>query len=326
VKKVTSFAVVLYLGTVFLTGARADDPEVPAQTVAEKLALEDPDGVPIVITHPEKHETTPTEEDAERKQEEEAATQKDWLLRAYEQIAQSRTHDASGAQENNLYYRIASDKNLAKLAGLSYLETPQEESTAALRTGDNDSGKSVVTLRPDPVPSENGSHPKTSLPIIQPFITPLDAANAAGLHNFYETLPAATTPLAASTAPPSSNNEPIQNPADFDTPGQIAAENDPLGKDSSNLTFGMLPDETLPGTESHHADASDGDLPLSTDEAQIRKLTDTSITVPGSIKTVPPASVSSLEVKVENDPAPIKLVSPVVVRQPIASPFSILDR
>lgn len=316
-KNVPCLAATLILSAVFAASTRADDSPPAAPSVSDTLALQDPDGTPLVISHPKAVPPSQSQVDAARKREQQADSNKDWLLESYEKQLQLRAAKEPGSQDNNLYYRIASDSKLSKLAGVSTLDSSAASATAALRTGTSASGKSTLSLRSDSSAPGQGVVAPSSTFLFKPLITPLGAADAAGLHNLFG--PSPSDPPA--DAP--QHVAPIQNPADLDIPGKVAAESDPLAKGS--LTFDSSSDDPLPDKVSHHDNSSKDELPLGTNASQIQKLNATALNVPGTVKTPPPATVSSLQLKLD-EPPPTKLPPPSPVRQPIANPYSILDR
>jgi len=305
VKNVACLVVAACFGAVVVSTARADDPIDQVPSASDRLSLQDPDGTPVVITHPQSSNAS----QPSTKSKERAAANQDWLLHAYEQQLQQNNADVPGNSSSNLYYRIATDKNLSKLAGVSTIDSLALG--ANLKTGVSRGGQGTLSLRPDPSTPAASTSPTTSL--LKPLITPLGAADAAGLHNFYGTIPAAPTPKKATVTP-----------ADLEMPGKIAADNNPLTKES--LTFDALPDDTSSSKSSHHNDISKTELPVSSNAAQIQKLTDASLTAKGSTRTTTPVNVSSMQLKLAEDPPSPKLVAPNSGRQPIANPYSILDR
>jgi hypothetical protein len=308
VKNVARLVLTLLAGGAFVAVSRADDPSSQVLSATDKLSLQDGDGTPLIISHPEAKEASPSEIAAARQRAQQAASNQDWLLNSYEQLEQKKAN-ASGDQSNNLYYRIASDKNLAKLAGVSPIDVPIDTSTA-LKTGSTGAGHNSLGLRPDTLPSNTTPSPTSP---IMPLITPLGAANAAGLHNFYSSLPAIV---------PTQKKTDI-DPSDLDMPGKMAADSDPMAKDK--LSFDSLPDDTASIKTLHDPSASRA-LPLTTNMAQIQKLTDATLTAPGTVKTVTSPNVSTLQLKLAADPPPPKLVAPVSSgHASIANPYSILD-
>jgi len=318
VKNIHCLAATALFSAVFFAGAKADDTGTQTPSTSEILSLQDPDGVPFVISHPQEKQASQAEIDEAKKEQAQAETNKDWLLRSYEEQLRKRSSGQSGDESNNLYYRIASDKNLSKLAGLSTI-APPEHPTNSLPNGASNTDKNTSTLPSVSSLSLKSNFPPTSISLLKPLITPLGATDAAGLHNFYSTVPTAPAPA------PSPKTDTSRISPDLDMPGKVAAENDPLSK--ASLTFDSVPDEMLPTKGPPHNDGSGETLPLSTNAEQLQKLNDAAMNVPGLVKTVTPVNSTSLQLKLTNNPDPIiKLTSPSPVRQPIASPFSILDR
>ncbi len=274
--------------------------------------------MPLVISHPQARQPTQDEIDAKKKEVQQADANKDWLLRSYEEQLRRRTSGQPGGDSDNLYYRIAADKSLSKLAGVGSLSPSPDEASGAQRTGANFSGGSTFGLRPD-LSRASGINPSSfSIPLFKPLITPLGAADAAGLHNFYGTQ---NEPAPPAPAPKSTDTTRIS--PDLDMPGQVGAGNNPLSKDS--LTFDTLPDDVQPDKASPRAHIAEDALPLTTNAEQIQKLNDTALNAPGTIKTVTPKNGTSLQLKYQEDPAPVKLPAPSPVRQPIPNPYDILD-
>lgn len=322
-KNVPCLTATLFLGAALTAGVQADQPKDQVPSASEILSLQDPDGTPYVISHPSANQPTSAEIAAQKKQAQQDAANKDWLLRSYEEQLRKSGSSQAGGESDNLYLRLASDKNLSKLAGVSDLSASPADTAAALRTGGK-SNKTPVSLRPDPsVTSTSLSKPNptsTSAPLLKPLIMPLGAADAAGLHNFYGIKPSATP------APAAKKNDTTRISADLDMPGQVAAKNDSLTK--ASLTFDSLPDENVPASKrALRADASAADLPLATNEARLQKLNNAALIAPGSAKTVTPVNnVAVLKLNLANESEPLKLTPPSPVRQPISSPYSILDR
>jgi hypothetical protein len=117
----------------------------------------------------------------------EAAEEEDtWLIRSSEQRQKMKSTGTGQADPLDPYQRIASDKDLAKLAGLTATASPNPADITNLRA-DSDPLKDGATLRVDP--SQLTSSPQ-KLPIMagtgfKPLITPLSATDVAGLHDFY---------------------------------------------------------------------------------------------------------------------------------------------
>jgi len=299
---------------VFLAGVKADDPSSQILTPSQILSLNDPDGTPVVISHPQ------------QRQQATAATQNnnsgdnDWLLKTYEQELKQHSSD----QSNNLYYKIATDKNLSRVAGISTIDTSKQDAAAAMRTGINASGRDALSLRPDgPTAPTQARATPTSMPIIKPLITPLGAADAAGLKNFYS-LPQSQ----AAAYIPASKSSNISGP-DLDMPGKVAAENDPLSK--ASLRFDSTADDALPNDTSPGRHLSSDALPDADPIAQLQNQKDAANAAPTAAKTVAATpqqqKVNATPVPPADDVPPQKLTAPPSPgRQAIANPFSILGR
>ncbi len=317
-KKVPCLAATLFFGVLFTAATRADDPRNtdpvhPVLTDSDILALQDPDGVPVVISHPRPKKISQAAIDAQNNQAQKEISDKDWMMRGYQQQLQLRATKAPGSEDNNLLYRISTDKDLSKLAGVTPID-PTVDPTAELKTGAQ--GKTALKLRPDAAPSVT-ANPTSSL--FKPLITPLGATDAAGLHNFYGSLPAVTQAMVSKNK----KAEAEINSADLDMPGKVAAESDPMPNDS--LTFDNLPDDALPEQQhSHGMGISKIELPITTNAGQIEKLTDSALGIHGT-KTAAAVNVTSLQLKLAADPPTVKLTPPSPVRQPISNPFNILD-
>jgi hypothetical protein len=319
VKNVPCLAASLLFSAAFFSAVKADDsgsPNSQTPTQVEILSLQDPDGVPLIISHPPPKQASQAEIDAARSEDQKTEANKNWLLRSYEE--ELRKHP--GDNDNNIYYQIANDKGLSKLAGISPFSSSPDDTAAALRAGPAN-GKNTLSLRPDSSLSGGVNPSATSIPLFKPLITPLGSADAAGLHNFYGNQPAAPAPAPTSKSK-TTDSSPISS--DLDIPGQVGAESNPLTK--ASLTFDTLPDDVLPDKASPRAHVANDVLPLSTNAARIQKINDTALNAPGSIKTIIPSKAAELEKRYEEDFAPANLPAPSPVRRPISSPYDILDR
>jgi len=296
----------------------------------------DPDGIPLSVTHPQKKQLTNDELEAFQKLQTKAALDKDWLLRAYEQQRQLHTAERPSNESDDLYSQLSSNKELANLAGLPTLDSGPQEQTPGFRTGGTDSNRSGVALRADSAPTANGAqnHPL----VFKPLITPLGAADAAGLHDFYATLPATASPslLPGSSTPekvPEPEPREEQDPTAIETPGMIAAENDPLmDKGSSNLTLDMLAYDSLAQADLPHDNTPTPvklELPLPTNAALVHKAQEVALSVPGVVKpaAAAPVRVNPLLLQDPNEPTPIdKMPQPNLIHGPIADPRDIFYR
>jgi len=300
----------------------------------------DPDGVPLSVSHPDA-QLSDTDLAAYRQQLQQAALDKDWLLRDYEQELQHNAKtNPSNNQSNNLYYQLSTNKDLAKLAGLENLDTESQESTTSVHPGAVLSGPSAVTLRSDASQPQFGG-PVSHASLFQPLVTPLGATEAAGMHNFYTSLPLSMpSPLAADIpqAVASSSADEALDTTDLDTPGMVAAQKDPVeDTTSADLSLDILPGETPGQARAREENNNNLELPLPMDADQLHKAQDASLsaTTPGTSNTLtktaaplnatPPANNAAAQDP--EAPTPVSKLTPISpVRAPIASPYDILDR
>jgi hypothetical protein len=299
----------------------------------------DADGVPLSVTQSHGPKLSADEINAVKKQQDREDQDKNWLLRGYEQQlhshADSNSADDQGA---NLYFELTSNKELARLAGLQPWDSGASESLT-YRTGASVSQR-TAPLRADASRTTGMSSQRN---LFRPLITPLSAADAAGLHNFYSPIaPSTVAPFYANAA--SSNPAPTpsrdtrvetEDPADIETPGMVAAERDPLADPStSDLTLDVLPEESIDHARAHQDNYNDVDqLPAPMDAAQLHKEQSASLQVPGASNPAKAASANAVPPKatpVTEDPEapmPVSTVPQITpVRAPIANPFDILNR
>jgi hypothetical protein len=305
----------------------APDPE------ENPYAQADPDGVPIAVTRPQK-KATQEEVEALHKAQVEAELNKNWLLRSYEQ--QLQNHDAADPahsnKDSNLYYQLSSDKELAKLAGIPYLDPTLHDGSTTFRTSTDHPDSGTVSLRTDPssapTPTADPEAAKAPKSIFQPLVTPLGAPDAAGLHNFYSSLPVAMTPPFAGTGPTQPAPAPTSETPDIDTPGMVAAEKDPLmDKSSYDLTLDILPGETPEQAREHQENNSKLELPEAPDADQLHREQAAALTPLGATKTVSLAPVVKPAPIDFDAPLPVNKIPPISpVRGPIANPYDILNR
>ena len=230
-KNVPCLAASTLLIAAFITGASADATTTQAAPTPQAKTINDPvsltkepelqiDHTPSAVSPPEQgalqglinleKDDNILEDESTRAmnanqaqveaQRQQAAASQNWLLRSYEEQLQKNSNSQSVDESNNLYYRIASDKNLSKLAGVSQLDTFSSIVPPMPKTGANPEENNSLSLRPgtdaassssDRSSSKDDKLPPTSTPFIKPLVTPIDEANAAGMHNFYNTLPVA---------------------------------------------------------------------------------------------------------------------------------------
>jgi hypothetical protein len=246
----------------------------------------------------------------------------------------SRSPDGQSA---NLYYQLSSNKELAKLAGLPELTVNDQdnESSSTYRTGATSPAPGSTKLRSDGI-SRPSSDTVWNGNLLKPLVMPLSAPEAAGLHNFYASLPTSmASPMSGSHPQPAAapTEDQIQDSSDIETPGMIAAEKDPLMDPSAtDLTLDVLPGETAAQARADQADKSKLELPTPMDAEQLHKSQAASLSVPGAQSTAQnpaPAQVAPKPIPVNEEDAPLPVskeppISPV--RSPIANPYDILNR
>jgi hypothetical protein len=332
--KIARYLSIAMVGLFVVTTRASADPTASAPA-ADPYTQYDPDGVPLSVTRPQPKRYSEEDLKAIHKQQEKAALDKNWLLRNYEQ--QLRTRAAakpSGEQDANLYYQLSSNKELAKLAGLPALDSDSQDSTTPYRTGAVHSGQGSVTLRADASSAATSGSPSHGN-LFKPLITPLSAPDAAGLHNFYSSLPVAmASPLAGSLpkTPPMLNADQSQNSSDIETPGMVAAEKDPLmnNKNISDLALDILPGESIEQAKAHQDNNTKLELPLPMDANQLHKAQAAALGVPGAPITAPtaaPTPVKPVPIDDEDAPLPVSKAPQInPVRAPIANPYDILNR
>jgi hypothetical protein len=336
--KIARYLSMTVLGLVAVTtrasaDSSASDPaNNPSDPADSPYAQYDPDGVPLSVTQPQSAPLTQDEIKAIHKQQQEATLDKDWLLRNYEQQLQARAAaNPSEEQGANLYYELSSNKDLAKLAGLPALDSDRPDSTApATRLG-----QGPVTLRSD-ASSKATSNSLSRGYLLKPLVTPFSAPDAAGLHNFYSSLPGSRAPSFFGNrpqTPPAPNPDQSQDSSDIETPGMIAAEKNPLTDTStSDLTLDMLPGESIEQAKAHQDNNAKLELPLPMDAAQLHKEQATALSVPSLPNAAqPPTAATTTPVQTPlddpNAPMPVSKAPQInPIRAPLANPYDILNR
>jgi hypothetical protein len=263
----------------------------------------------------------------QRQAEEEKS--KDWLLRGYEQQLQSRLGKTSEDQSTNLYYQLASDKDLAKLAGISTIEFSPAAAVTAPRTGASDSDKDAPALRKDPS-EESKKSGMTDFMVFKPMINPERPVFTSTWNNPYTSLSygasRVVTPDAVTTTTDSTEKTSDVNvPSDIEMPGLVAAKSDPLSLGlAADVSDGFSQQEPLP------QDPSVLDVPPSlpayTASAMLQKNYDAALNVPGSVKLAqpPPQLLNPVVYKMPDNSEPIvKVAQPNPVRRALPSPLDI---
>jgi hypothetical protein len=339
--KVRTLSVAVVGFFAFASMARADPPPLMTPADDDPNIRFDPDGVPLNITKKQAVRATPEEIAAYRKQRAQAAADKDWLLRAYEK--QLQTHEATSSTEDqraNPYQELSSDKDLAKLAGVPSSQDGDEDGKPLPRAGDGhsehtDAAQHSGSNSPNPISGPFGST------FLKPMITPLAAPEAAGLGDFYATLPVAgLSPFDSANPqpmPPSRVSVLPEGPTetDIETPGMIAAEKNPLtDPNTADLTLDVLPGESVDHARAHQDIYSTLQLPTLMDSDQLHRAQAAELNPPvakkppGTDQTGTAAAVPDKPKLPDFDaPVPINQM-PVItpIRAPIAGPYDILNR
>jgi len=310
------------------TGASADSSD--SVQVANPYTQYDADGVPLIVALPPSKQPSQAELDAIHKQQEKVALDKNWLLRGYEK--QLQIHAAAN-QDTNLYYQLSSNKDLANLARLPVLDPNSDDGTTLYRTGTAPSGHGSVGLRAEASSAATSGFPSHGN-LFKPLITPLSAPDAAGLHNFYASLPVAmTSPRSGGLpqTPPAPEADQSLDFSDIETPGMVAAKKDPLmDTSSSDLTLEILPGESIEQAKAHQENNTKLELALPLNANLLHKAQAAALSAPGPLnasQTATPAPVKTLPITDENAPLPAsKALQINPIRAPIANPYDIFNR
>jgi hypothetical protein len=306
----------------------------------------DPDGVPLSVTEKKSARATPEEIAADRKVRAQAELDKDWLLRAYEKQLQTHSTTSTSVDKNaNPYQEVTANKDLAKLAGLTdYQADPTATTTdePLFRTKDGAGDHVASQLRPGSASSapllKNAPFGSSFL---TPLVSPISAPDAAGIKNFYASLPdAAVAPFNGSTPAPQlkPRTSIIPDPTDNDieTPGMIAAKSDPLSDvNTADPSLDMLPGESLEHAKAHQ-DNSESllQLPIAMDADQLHRVQANYLNPPIAKAANPNQPTITISTKPTTPPlenyhevVPITQM-PIIAptRSPIANPYDILNR
>ena len=326
-----------WMGTLgfFVVATQASADSTVSEPTDNPYTQTDADGVPLAVTHPQAQRLSQAQIDAIHKQQEQAALDKDWLLRDYEKQVEARAAKSSEDQSANLYYQLSSNKELAKLAGVPALDSDDQESATAYRTGAPPSSQGSGALR-GAAYSATGSAFRSHANLFQPLITPLSAPDVAGLHNFYSSPPLSmASPISGGLpqTPPAPKTDQYRDSSDLETPGMVAAEKNPLtDAGAPDLTLDILPGETIERTKARQNDSNKLELPLPMDADQLHQEQAATLNVPGvpnaaQTATPAPAPVKAVPIDDENAPLPVSKAPQInPVRPSIANPYDILDR
>jgi len=309
----------------FFTAAAAgadSNSQLPDATTLEPN-LYNPDAM-ISDHHAKRQSSQAAFANAEQRQKARNQEQGDWLLRGYEEQMRARNPNASKDEGTNIYYQISTDKDLAKLAGLTVFDL----NNAGQKLGNlnmTDSSKNGLTLRSDvpSVPSSPSAFGKASSLTTKPLSWA--ATDYVSLHNTF----AAPNPGSLQQfAPPADNIAPRHpymrqnsDPTALSTPGMTAAENDPvMGRSTATLSLNLLPGESISSAKTHEGNLTLLDAPQATNMAQLQKLENASIRAPGGFKTAPPVPLNPVLFKQEHEDPPVTASPPAPIRNQIDDP------
>ncbi len=297
------------------------DPPAPAASQNDPTvnphAMEDADGIPLTVTHPELLQSDPAEMDKKRKAEEKAKNDKDWLLRGYEQ----EMHSAEpGNASQSFIDHVSSDRELSSMAGVPYLgdgSIAKED----LKTGLSSSG--TISLRADP--SQNDPFARASSLLSKPFYS-----SATALPGLNSTAPLAILHDNGANAPkpsvvPRPRTPPPRLTEDSDSmaltsPGLVAQEkSEESGGVSSNLTLNLPEDSNVPDNNPASIPTT-LELPLKTNEERLhRQEAAMGLDALSKSKTIP---IVKAVPYVPPEPVTVPITRPSMGRSAIADPRS----
>ena len=231
-----------------------------------------------------------------------------WLIRGYEQRVKMESTAKGETGPVDPYARISSNKELAKLAGLTFTASPSPSDIASLHAG-ADPGKDSPTLRLDPSQiSSRQKFPPLSGGGFKPLITPLSAPDAAGFPNFYATLPAGTpAPVLPNTSTP------VIAPPVTDMPGLTAAAQGHFTQGNLNydLTLEPLPDDFHNKQDTNSEHKSNDVLPQVPSGDAAKQLQQT-VRVVTTGKTTPPPVAIKIVIPPDPDLTPQPIAVPII--------------
>jgi hypothetical protein len=290
----------------------APSSSIGADTFAEaEAALSSQGDLPPARTAAQ--QPTPGEIQASLQRQAEEEKNKDWLLRGYEEQLQSHFGKDSEDESTNLYYQLATDKNLAKLAGISTMEPPAAD---------------TATPRKDPT-EEGKKSGMSDITVFKPLINPQRPLFTSVLNNPYTSLSydasrVVTPDAVTATTDSMEKTSDVNTPSDIETPGLVAAKSDPLALGlPADVSPGFSQQEPLPQDPSV-LDNPPG-LPSSTASALLQKNYETALNIPGTVKMAqPPQLLNPVIYKMPANSEPIvKVVQPNPVRRALPSPLDI---
>jgi hypothetical protein len=317
----------------FTTGANADP--VPSDPPVNPYVDTDGDGVPLAVSHPNSVKPSPEQLEDERKAQEKADADKNWLVRGYEE--QLKAHAAANPSNNessNLYYELSKNKELAKLAGITPIDSDEADASSEDKTNQAPATPDSTLMHPDAYTTAS-SNPLSTAFGLKPLISPLSAPDAAGIHNFYSSLPVAMPSPLTSSIPgaASATSQQSEDSTDMETPGMTAAKTDPMANlDTPDLTLDVLPGETIEQAKANRANNNNLELPQPMNADQLHQTLPTALSLqPPSnttqkTPTLPPV-VKPVQTYDADAPTPVSQQPVIVpVHAPIANPYDILNR
>jgi len=243
------------------------------------------------------------------------AEDRDWLMQNFQKVQASNSTDGG---PTDLYYQIGTNRELAKLAGITPLniDLPQSSSSSSsYRTGTTSGGRMSLSLRSDP---GDGSQPRRAAsPGFRPLLTP---------GSFLNTFSSGT--YGGTSAPAKPKPAPAKDPdldrSALDMPGLTAAEHDPLKNADLKFDLSSMGDNP-PGKTVSAA----GVLPPSTEMDRLRLQNAQALkkpdgTDPQQLPVV--KAVNPKKVETPPDLVPAKVIEVSPVRQPIGDVHDIFYR
>ncbi len=260
---------------------------------------------PSASSRSQERDASPEEIADQKKQQEKAAADRDWMARGVEEY---RARNSGSTDKSSLYDRLSSNKDLAKLAGITVPDSSPGEDAKAYRTGVTP-GRASLTLRTDP--SEKKMPGSTPFGSFKPLIQPMGFINKA--------LPPFVQPPPLKSASSDSDTDLL------DSPGMTAATKNPLlERSAADLKFDISTLDPLPNDSRMSGSAfSRGQLPPSSNADLLR----VQPTAPGSTaKAQPTASLKPEKIELPEDLQPAKPIPFSPIRPPIADTHDILFR
>lgn len=235
-------------------------------------ALEDPDGVPLQVTHPELFQPSQADLDKKKQADDKAKDDDNWLLRGYEQQMRQSTSTSS---THDFINQISSSKELSDLAGIPYLGNSIDTKTA-FKTG-MPSSANPISLRVDP--SLNNPMARASSLLSKPFFsaaTPLPGLSASEVPA--PLLGNGASQSSASYSPPPPRAPLVTPPPEdsdsmaLSSPGLVAAESSRVSDGfNSNLTLDLPQDSDVQNGDHVTTNIPELSLPLKTNAERLAR-------------------------------------------------------